>query len=169
MATYCGLHSAILIIEREVLMGYCYGYDQRTGKHKLACDNCGTIVGVRKRICPYRVTDSGFLNQNGRRISLPYCTPHALCANCYASCKNTLHSRCAEAAARSQASYDHETELLNKGEFLVISRAGDWHADVSPGNVGVWFKNKEGVEVFHQFPSSVSANTLSGYQKLFPK
>ena len=37
-------------------MGYCYGRNAH-GNMALACDNCGTVGGVRKRTCPHKVTE----------------------------------------------------------------------------------------------------------------
>jgi hypothetical protein len=81
-------------------MGYCFDY-----RGRLVCDGCDIPGGVRKRKCPYRVT---YGRSNGGH-TVPYCSPPALCADCYrkyGGLRGVHGERCREGAAASQAEHD---------------------------------------------------------------
>lgn len=117
-------------------MGYCYC--ARTGR--LACDACGAANGkTRKRTCPHRVHYA----EGG---SLPYCQPAALCPDCYAKHKPTLHDGCKDAAARETQRQQDRAAMLDAGQFERKTAWGDWHELVPSGHVGVRFVNRAGQE-----------------------
>ena len=102
-------------------MGYSYGQNYRTGRWLLACDACGTIGGVRKRTCPYKVRTDSLRSKT--RITLPWCPAPALCGPCYAKHgpAKVLHADCAKGAAADQARADATQALLDAGHKLVVS------------------------------------------------
>lgn len=114
-----------------------YGYDM---SGRLCCDHCDRAGGVRKRKCPYTVTD-----ERGR--ALPYCPPPALCADCYAKLGG-LHGvhgeQCRAGAARNQARYNEIRRRLATGDAQVFSAWGEWHESVPAGLTGVIFEDKGG-------------------------
>lgn len=107
-------------------MGYCY-----TKGGALVCDACGESGGVRRRTCPHRVS------------GLPYCPAPALCRDCYARERATLHAGCREGAARAQARDDTRAAVLAGGGLLVKAAWGDWHPTVPAGEVGVLFEGRD--------------------------
>ena len=115
----------------------------------LSCDHCGTVGGVRKRTCLYKVSSSG-LRSGGRRIVMPYCPAPAYCGACFTERGGTkkIHENCKVPAERSQAEYDAERAKLETGEFHVTSAFGSWHDSVPEEYVGVYFQNLNGDEVF---------------------
>jgi len=126
-------------------MGYCYC--ARTGR--LACDACGTANGkVRKRTCPHRIVyaDGG---------SAPYCSPPALCPECYATHRPTLHVDCKDGAARAMQREAERGARFASGDFEVRTAWGAGPAlgtsrvEVPAGLVGVRFANRAGAERFH--------------------
>lgn len=122
-------------------MGYSYGRTAKGG-YGLACDNCGTVGGVRKRTCPARVLTDSLRSSNGKRHLISYCYPPAYCAACFAKAGGTkgVHgAKCAEGAAKSTAEYDAVEAALDAGEKFVVSASGDWKDGVPKGHVEVSF------------------------------
>lgn len=119
-------------------MGYSYGYTE-TGRQALACDQCGTVGGVRKRKCPYMVlTDSS----RGPRVKIHYCYPPALCGGCYKAAgglRGVHGQQCADGAAQSQAEDDANQAKLDAGDLIVLAAWGDWQDKVPEGKTGVLF------------------------------
>lgn len=121
------------------------GYSYTSGR--LCCDACGQSGGVRKRTCPYTVTDE-------RGQTLPYCYPSALCAKCYAERKARLHgAECKAGAAASQARYDEKREALNAGKHL-LSSAISGIAGVPAGFCRVTFRGQFGAESVYLIPDA---------------
>ena len=103
------------------VMGYCFDY-----RHRLCCDGCGKAGGVRKRKCAYRVRasvlDGGY--------SIPYCSPPALCSDCYkkhGGLRGVHGDRCRDGAAASQAEADADDKRHAEGDLKLRSalRQGD--------------------------------------------
>ena len=143
-------------------MGYSY---ERTasGRHALCCDACGKSGGVRKRTCKYKVTHNGF--------SIPYCPPPALCSNCYATHKATLHDGCKAGAEASQAREDARQAQLQSGESLSSVGFGSWHDLVPDGMVGRGFKALDGTMTFVLLPNELDqtrGDALSAYPEAVP-
>jgi hypothetical protein len=108
---------------------------------RLCCDACGQAGNVRKRQCPFKVlTDS----LRGPRVLLHYCSPPALCPECYEKHKATLHDRCRHGAAASQVEYDLTEAALDAGDAFSVCAWGDWKDGVPKGMVGVCFKSRQG-------------------------
>lgn len=103
-------------------MGYSYGRTY-SGRYALACDNCGTVGGVRKRKCPHTVLTDSIRSVNGQRHRLPYCPAPAVCSPCLKELGGSrkIHENCAEPAAKSQAEYDAAEALWLTGEPVVVS------------------------------------------------
>jgi hypothetical protein len=131
--------------QEQTQMGY--SYCARSGR--LACDACGDTSGTtRKRTCPHKVhyADGG---------SLPYCYPSALCRDCYAKHKATLHDDCkAGADARNQQEQRRAARLV-AGDYEVKNAYGSWHKTVPDGMVGVRFVNRAGAEVYRLVPDAI--------------
>lgn len=131
-------------------MGYCYGYNPKSGKYNLlSCDSCGNTGGVRRRKCPYTVAGTSLRSYDGQRHALPYCPPPALCAKCFKDHGGTkgIHGQCKVPAAESQASYDAEQARLDAGELQVVCAYGDWHDQCPKGLVLVDFAGIDGTKV----------------------
>jgi hypothetical protein len=107
----------------------------------LACDGCGTIGGVRKRKCSYKVT-----YYSGGGWSLPYCMAPALCSACFKRHGGSkgLHSGCEAPAQAAQAERDADHARMLAGDSKVTTRWGSWHEDVPEGKVGCAYMNKDG-------------------------
>lgn len=104
-------------------MGYSYGRNAR-GNWVLACDGCGGLGGVRKRLCPHRVLMSA---QHGPRGWLRWCPAPALCAACFRREGGTagIHEGCAQAAADCQAEQDREQARLDSERALAGASGND--------------------------------------------
>ena len=131
-------------------MGYSYGRSA-SGRMALSCDHCGVVGGVRKRRCPFKVSDSG-LRSKGVRHTVSYCPAPAYCDKCFSANGKTkgIHEFCEAPAKAAQAKYDAERAKLEAGELHVVSAFGDWCASVALGYVGVVFSSLWGTEVFAQ-------------------
>lgn len=117
-------------------MGYLYS---RSGG--LVCDSCGDSKGVRKRKCPHTVS------------GLPYCSPPALCSDCYKQEGGIrIHDKCKEPAAASQREDDEIAAQLAAGAFQRSTAWGDWRANVPEGLVGVKFVGSGGNEEYYLLP-----------------
>jgi len=116
-----------------------YGYDHRG---RLCCDNCGAGGGVRKRKCTYTVLGDSL--HSGRRTSLHYCYPPALCADCLKTLggSRALHAGCAAGAAASQTAADAIEAALDAGEYFATSAWGAWHEAVPEGKTGVLYRGR---------------------------
>jgi len=152
-------------------MGYCYGYTA-SGRQALACDGCGTVGGVRKRACRFRVTSDTL--RSAVRIVMSYCSPPALCAACFKAAggsKGIHGEQCREGAAKSQAEYDATEAALDAGESFVIAAWGDWQPGVPEGMVGVLFRGRAGETgrlVTKACYSSRGTSKLSDYPDALP-
>lgn len=132
-------------------MGYCY--DSRSGA--LVCDSCGCSGGVRKRTCPHKVD------------GLPYCSPPALCKECYKQEGGIrMHDRCKEPAAARQRERYEQQRMLDGGALLVRTAWGSWHDDVPKGFAGVRFEGKDGTSEYRLIPSE-SYTPPSGVRPLY--
>jgi hypothetical protein len=150
-------------------MGYGYGWTE-TGRMALACDNCGTVGGVRKRTCPYEVTSSS--HRSSGRYSMPYCPAPALCAGCYKAnggLRGVHGQSCAEGAASMQATEDAVEAALDAGDLLVAAAWGDWAEGVEPRYVKVKFTGR-GAEAELHMPEAMydpgAVKRLSEYQAM---
>jgi len=137
-------------------MGYSYDMSGR-----LACDACGSTGKTRKRTCPHKVHYAG----GG---SLPYCYPSALCADCYATRKATLHAGCAERAAARTADEAAKHARLVAGELEVASAFGTWHATVPEGWVGVIFRGTAANEAYRLIAADHYDPTSRRYMSEYP-
>ncbi len=125
-------------------MGYIYRGSQ------LCCDSCGTSQEVRKRKCPYMVTDE-------RGLTLHYCSPSALCNACYAKYGGLrgLHGTdCRDGAKRAQQEYDDRRRGLANGEHIVRSAWGSWYETVPDEMVGVAFEDADGQRIYRLVPKA---------------
>lgn len=156
-------------------MGYEYGRSA-SGRMTLSCDGCGTVGGVRKRTCPFKVFSSG-LRSGGVRQGVSYCYPPALCAVCFKGEGGSkgIHVNCDAGARVSQARDDEERRRLEAGESHVTSAFGSWHETVPSGFAGVVFAGLDGnevnvliaVEEYHQ-RSDVKGMWLGDYADTIP-
>lgn len=137
-------------------MGYCYGHNPRTGRDVLACDNCSTVGGVRRRTCPRKVLTDSLRSTDGSRHETPYCSAPALCDGCWRAKGRTagVHANCAAGAAASQARDDEIEALLDAGHLLVVAAAGSWRTDVPAGQTLVTFRGRN-----RQVDALVNADT----------
>lgn len=152
-------------------MGYGYGVSA-SGRYALACDNCGTVGGVRKRTCPHKVL--GDTLRCAVRVAVPYCKAPAVCSECFAKLGKTkgLHARCAEPAAASQAEHDAIEAALDAGEAFVIAAWGDWADEVPAGHTKVLFKGRNGeIERImpHNLYNPAKVKALSAYDALIER
>lgn len=134
-------------------MGYSFGQNS-AGRWVLSCDKCGTVGGVRKRACKYKVADE-------RGVALPWCPPPALCSACFTVLGGTagIHGdTCRDGAAAAQVDYDRKAARLAAGDKLVRVAYGDWHARVPKGAVLVGFKGSDGVMEHRLMPKDVYQN-----------
>ena len=137
-----------------------------SGRWILACDKCGTVGGVRKRTCRYRVSDEG-----GQ--TLPWCPAPALCSACFRVLGGTagIHGEvCRNGAALAQADYDRKAARLAAGDKLVRVGYGSWHADVPDGSVLVGFSGTDRVMEYRLMAKDVYKNGgfLSDYPDSIP-
>lgn len=117
-------------------MGYIRTAERRP---RLCCDRCGRAGDVRKRTCTQRV-------RNADGSVLPYCSPPALCPECYRALGQAkgVHGECRERAAASQERENKKIALIEKGEHLLRTAWGDWHENVPKGFLGALFEGKDG-------------------------
>jgi len=146
-------------------MGYSFGRTA-SGRYALACDKCGTVGGVRKRACRYRVSDEG-------GHSLPWCPAPALCGACFKVLGGTagIHGEvCRDGAASAQADYDRKAARLAAGDKLVRVGYGSWHAKVPSGMVLVGFSGTDRVMEYRTMPKDVyrGGGFLSDYPDSTP-
>ena len=122
------------------------GIYEAGGRGRRCCDHCGKPGGVRKRPCVHKVLSDSLYSSDGKRHSLPYCPPPALCSACYKALGGAywIHAACEAGAAASQAKADAIEELLDAGEFLPGSAFGDWHRTVPKGKVGIIYRGRGG-------------------------
>lgn len=134
-----------------------YSFDGKTGR--LCCDSCGASNGkTRKRTCPYKV------QYFDGTCSLPYCYPSALCPDCYATHKATLHRGCQEGAAKRTEENRISAERA-KTDYKVRTAWGDWHETVPAGFVGVCFQGATG-QIYKLIPYA-HYNDSTGLRKLW--
>jgi hypothetical protein len=150
-------------------MGYGYGWTS-SGRQGLSCDGCGTVGGVRKRRCPYKVLGDSL--RSPRRYELDYSPAPALCSECYkkhGGLRGVHGEECREGAVKSQAKYDAIEAGLDAGESFVIAAYGSWAEGVPQGQVKVLFRGRAG-ETEMLMPEALyeqrPTQTLSGYQAL---
>lgn len=102
-------------------MGMSKGYNYRTGRWSLDCDNCGTL-GANRIKCPAR-----------------WCSALQLCANCAKVSRwrsKKTHAKCFEntnQAERERVQFLSE----NAQNWVVVSAWGSWAEWVPNGMVGV--------------------------------
>lgn len=128
-------------------MGYGYG------PGGLACDGgcgrCGRAQGVRKRVCPYKVTHDGYV--------LAWCPAPALCKDCYkrhGGLRGVHGQACRDGAAQAQREEDAKQAKLAGGDYKVNAAWGHWHDSVPEGKVGVLFEDKDGDQVYRLVEAS---------------
>lgn len=123
-------------------MGYSYTLEGR-----LCCDSCGRggtrhgRVTVRRRACPFKV-------HYADGSSLPNCPAAALCSECYAKHKATLHEHCKDQAAISTQRECEVKRRLEAGDLQIKSAWNTASARVTAkkrqpipeGYVGVLFE-----------------------------
>jgi hypothetical protein len=119
-------------------MGYC-----RDSAGRLVCDRCGNAGGVRRRTCPHKVLTDSVAHA---RMTLPNCSPWALCATCFRVMGGNkgVHEGCAAEAAAAQARYDAIEAGLDAGELFVLSATSGERQGVPDGQVGVIFHGRGG-------------------------
>jgi hypothetical protein len=116
-------------------MGYVY-----TSNGSLVCDCCDATT-AKKRTCTHRVG------------ALPYCSPPALCDDCYQQQGGPrLHDRCKKPAALARARDLVRRLMLEAGHFERCTAWGDWHESVPTGKVGVRFVGAGGQEEYRLLP-----------------
>lgn len=119
-------------------MGYGYGYNAN-GRECLACDSCGTVGGVRKRRCTFKVLTDSLRSKD--RFLIDYCPAPALCGPCLKKEGGIrkVHAGCEVGAGMAQTRYDAIQKLLDEGKHLLTSASGDWHEEVPEGMVRATF------------------------------
>ena len=103
------------------------------GKQVFCCDKCDEHP-ARVHKCPHN-----------------YCQRYYFCSKCWNEIKGVkwgeIHAKCEKSSNEYEARKIQEKELLDSGKFIRCSAIGlDSGGDIN-GDVQVWFRNKEGMEI----------------------